>query len=490
MPFNAAVITFIRNAPSLRWRMSFWTTVVCVTILGGLGAFLYGQVSRTTDAVLTERLVGRAQLIASGLSGLGAVTDEQLSRIATGPMAAGGPESFAVGVYGADGALVAATQRPMPWAWAAEEGPRPLVERRRVTGLGAESRGGSGSGAGAAAMARVLVRTVTDGPGRTLVIVSDDGQYEAVLSGTRSRLLLAFLIGAAATMTATWVISGVSLRPLSRLAPIASSFAPEAIRAGPSAVAVPAELAEFQRELSAARERLSESFRAQDRLISNVSHELKTPIAVLLTEAETIELDTLPPDGVRFVRSVREEMRRLGGMIESFLVLSRLRGGGTIPAARVCSVNDVLLEAVGGCNAAAQRRGVTIRADAAADADPPMVHGDAELLASMFGHVIRNCIRFSNRGDEIEVSASTREGGCCISIADAGSSIPEPVRLRLFDRFIDEKDHCENRRELGLQVAQGVAELHGGRISALNREPSGCVFTIDLPLAGGGAGAP
>ena len=70
MPFNAAVITFIRNAPSLRWRMSFWTTVVCVAILGGLGAFLYGQVSRTTDAVLTERLVGRAQLIASGLSGL------------------------------------------------------------------------------------------------------------------------------------------------------------------------------------------------------------------------------------------------------------------------------------------------------------------------------------------------------------------------------------------------------------------------------------
>lgn len=482
MPFNAAVITFIRNAPSLRWRMSFWTTLVCVSILGGLGVFLYGQVSRTTDAVVTERLVGRAQLIASGLAGLEAVTDEQLSRIVTGPMASGGPELFAVGLYGADGSLLAATQRPMPGAGTPDEGAaRPLVERRRVTGLE------SGSGT----MARVLVRTVTGGPAaaRTLVIVSDDGQYEEVLAGTRARLLLSFLVGAAATLTATWVISGVSLRPLRRLAGIASSFSPESIRAEPRPVPVPTELAEFQRELSAARERLSEAVRAQDRLISNVSHELKTPIAVLLTEAETIELDTLAPDGVRFVRSVREEMRRLGGIIESFLVLTRLRGGGTIAAARVCSLNDVLLEAVGGCSAAAQRRGVSIRANAAADPDPPMVHGDAELLASMFGHVIRNCIRFSSRGDEIEISASTRDGGCSISIVDAGLAIPEPVRLRLFDRFVDEKDHCENRRELGLQVAQGVAELHGGRISAVNREPCGCIFTIDLPLASARAAA-
>ena len=478
---NAAIVNFMRDAPSLRWRMSFWTTVVTLSILAGLGVFLYDQAVRTTESVLTERLMGQGQLIALGLSGVETATDEQVRRVALPPMLTGVPEAFAVGVYAADGSLVAASTRPMPEFGGIDSGAAgPRVERRTVSGL----RAGTGSER-PTTTARVLMRSLTGGPGpsRTLVIVSDDTHFDAVLASTMRTLVVSFLVGAIGTLTATWFISGSSLRPLRKLGAIASSFSPEAIRAETKPVAVPSELAEFQRELSSARERLSESLRAQDRLISNVSHELKTPIAVLLIESETIDLGTLPEDGVRFVRSVREEMRRLGGMIESCVLLSRLRGSGAIAPVKLCALNDVLLEAVGGCHAAAQRRGVTIRADAVADAEPPMLHGDAELLATMFSHVIRNCIRFSRRGDEIEVSASTRDGGCSISIADTGSPIPEPMIAKLFDRFVEDENHCDNRRELGLQVAQGVAELHGGRISAVNRKPLGCMFTIELPLA-------
>ena len=120
---------------------------------------------------------------------------------------------------------------------------------------------------------------------------------------------------------------------------------------------------------------------------------------------EQIQLQRRP----QLVRHLEEEMRRLGGMIESFVLLSRLRGSGAIAPVKLCALNDVLLEAVGGCHAAAQRRGVTIRADAVADAEPPMVHGDAELLATMFSHVIRNCIRFSRRGDEIAPALSAAQ---------------------------------------------------------------------------------
>jgi signal transduction histidine kinase len=462
--------------------------VVSLGVLSVLGTASFMSIRRAMDSMMSERLIDRSQTLAvilsTVLAGNGSVSDEELQRLIASPMSSVDAEQYGVAVFDAQGMLIASTPPnsevdfPALFAAAKDREAGARADRHAVRGLDSPDT--------ASRHARVHVRRLsglTD-PARTLLVVTSDSRFERVSALTAWLTAAGVLIGSAVTWAAVWYAAGLSLRPLRELSEVAEAFTPEAVQQKTRIESMPKEMAEFERELTAARELLSESLRAQDRLISNVSHELKTPIAVLLTEAETMDATALSAEGARFVRSVREEMLRLGTLIETFVVLSRTRGGKPLRPENRCGLNDAVLDAVSSAKSAAFRQGVGIRTLIADDPVAPMVQGDAELLAAMFSHVLRNCIRFSARGGEVLVEVKIEAAHARVTIRDAGPPIAVDIVSRLFERFLGEASDCNDRRELGLSIAQGIAELHGGTISACNAEPTGCEFTVLLPLHG------
>ncbi|MCG3124599.1 MAG: Adaptive-response sensory-kinase SasA [Phycisphaerales bacterium] len=335
-----------------------------------------------------------------------------------------------------------------------------------------------------AARFRTFLRRL-DGPGGhqfVLAVSATDTPAMVAVQQLSSVLLMAIPGGVLAAGVAGYVISGIVLRPIRELRHLTGAMYPEHLdRTVNVQVGVP-ELAALQHELEDSRRRLRASLVAHDRFISNVSHELKTPVAVLLTEAQTIDRTGMSPDQARFVESVAEEMRRVGRMIESFLTLTRVRAGKALAHTERCDLNEVIMQSVETCMAMARQHSVEIEPTLLEDTEDTTVYGDAELLRIMIDNLVRNAIRFSPKGGTVEIGLHGEVDRWVIVVRDLGPGIPSEIMGNLFDRFTQGGSETIRGRGsgLGLSIAQGIAELHAGVINVQNLQP-GCQFEISIP---------
>lgn len=266
-------------------------------------------------------------------------------------------------------------------------------------------------------------------------------------------------------------------------------------RSGPGGVekggAGPAGIPDAQREelqalamaLTEACERIRETSRAQDRFISHISHELKTPIATLLVESQTIERDRLPPDMVRFVEGTEDEMRRLGRLVESLVSLVRIRSGQGLIAAAHVALNDLVLESVLRCSSSARQRAValapTLEADGSADTE---IAGNTELLQTMLDDIIRRAIHASPRDAAVRVNATARGNSVTIAVTDER---PRDGMVSSQEDGANENGRAESlASDSHLSLARTIAELHGGHVAPLRGARITGEVVITLPRAG------
>jgi two-component system heavy metal sensor histidine kinase CusS len=300
-------------------------------------------------------------------------------------------------------------------------------------------------------------------------------------------VILLISMGVVASGVAGWLVTGRLLGPLSRLTQMATALRPERLEQDESAPAVSvSELQSVQQSLRETRESLREAFRAQERFLSNVAHELKTPIAVLLAESQTIDRAVLGEEGGRFVNSVNEEMKRLGKLVESFLLLAKVHAGKALLKSEVVFINDVVMGAVEQCSIMARQYAVTLVPTLLeGDVGNATVAGDPMLLQTMIDGLIRNAIKFSPNGGRVDVVTDTVENSLNVCVRDQGPGIAPEIAPTLFDRFVQAPAESARGRGtgLGLVIAQGIAELHSGKISFENRSEGGCEFCIRLPRA-------
>lgn len=466
-----------------------WTVLVGMVIQLMLGAVVFFYQRRALDQIFASRLANRAEVVAMGLARLGREpTDEELGRLAVEAMFLPSLERYLLAVYRLDGTPVAlsAVAGVVPPALGelgllADPGGEPVVTGRvRMPSLldpGDPDQ-----------TARVLLRRL--GPQRLVVVAAlTDAPFEQMMRLTARLLMLVLPVGVMGTGIAAWLISGLAIRPLRELREMTSTLFPETIRQDVGFRRTSSELAGFQQDLADARARLQLAFRAQDRLIANLSHELKTPIAVLLVESSTLDAQRLSPDAKEFVASVQQEMRRLGKILEAFLVLSKAQGGQRIVGGRRCDVNDIVLEAVGFMGGAASERGVATRTMLCEEGDAPVVEGDPELLRQLVEHLIRGAIAASKKGESVLVAVESTPQRCRVYVRDGGPPLPEGAIRTVFDWFTESSSNCDDRRTPGLAVAKGIAELHGGRVSVHNLPEGGCEFAVEIPLASGNSPA-
>ncbi len=469
---------------SLRAKLTLWFLAISfaiqVTLMGVLLFYQRAAVNRFFD----QRLRQRADVIADRIRQAGfQISDDLLRSFSDAARRFVLSEARMVTLYSIDGSVIASDIRPalsaefvgfLPRSGAALP-PRPF--KIEIPGL-ADEHG--------ATQARGVLESLEspDGARYVLFMATSDTYYRTVIDQTERVLLLSLPVGMLAAAISGWMIGGLAIRPFEHFRRLSETLAPESIETDVEPTATPPEVAALERDLQETRAKLRNAFQAQDRFVSSVSHELKTPIATLLAEAQTLRTDGLSPEALQFVRSVTDETRRLGRMTESFLTLTRIRGGNALPVSRPADTNEFVMDAIADCRKMARQHDVQLVPKLATDGHSLLVSGDAELLRVAVDNLVRNAIRFSSPGQAVDICVTTAGSEVEIRVRDRGPGVPPELLDKLFDRFVQAADEAQRARGhgLGLTIAQGITELHGGRINVRNIEDGGCEFVIRLPV--------
>jgi signal transduction histidine kinase len=472
---------------SLRVKVTAWIVLIFLVIQVSLVFVFQLYQGQTINAYFTRRLLSRTQAVAERLGQQAPrVSDDDLkaSNELTDPVTQ--YEQFAVTLYDGAGNVIAASRRPP-----AGPPPRALWEQVHAgadAGMGtapAESLERPKESPKGARAVLVKARSAA-GEAYYFYAVSSDANAQDMLGLMGRVLIVSIPIGVIAVAVSAYLIAGIATGPLHAIREVARRLSPESIGERLLVPAGSSEVAGLRQDLENARQRLEAGFNAQERFMSNVSHELKTPIAVILTEAQTLRLDGAPAPVKEFVRGAVDELDKLARTVDSFLLLTRVRHGKASTPSDRCLFRDILLDSYAGCVTMAYQHGVrldvTLPEDEGADAT---VTGNCDLLRTICDNLMRNAIRHSPKEAAVRVLASLEGPWVRLSVLDDGPGIPEDLLPRIFDRFSRSKDSDRRGRGhgLGLEIAQGIAELHGGRITAANRPEGGCEFTVRLPLA-------
>ena len=302
----------------------------------------------------------------------------------------------------------------------------------------------------------------------------------------------AFVVGALCAMiaavVAAWLIAGRAVAPITQFADAARGVDAEHFDTRLQVESTDHEVARLQTELNNALTRLEEGYRSQERFISHAAHDLKTPIAVMLTEAQVLNPDTASAEDVKtYQKNVVREMRRLGNLVEGFLTLARADQGEVLARRTHISLNDLVLDCVSHCVPQARLQNVRLvphLVDVDSEHNGQTLYADPDLLCTMIENLTRNAIRFAPPESVVDITVLSDDENWRVTVRDHGPGVPEDYHEKVFERyFVVEKnsDPKSSGVGLGLSIAQGVAQLHGGSIKLSNAEGGGCLCTVTLP---------
>jgi two-component system, OmpR family, sensor histidine kinase KdpD len=227
---------------------------------------------------------------------------------------------------------------------------------------------------------------------------------------------------------------------------------------------------------------LAESERLKSALLSSVSHDLRTPLAVIKGAATDLLDPTIthdPATQVDLLRVVNEEADRLNRLVGNLLAMSRLEAG-SIPSTRSPQDLGELIEVVvDRLRPMLDARPVTVTVPDTL----PLVYVNTTQFDHVLTNLLENATKYTPKGTLIAIQVQTIEGGVQIEVRDAGPGIPEGMMERIFEKFvrgIGPERHADGSG-LGLAICKGIIEAHGGRIWVENGVDGGARFICTLP---------
>lgn len=244
--------------------------------------------------------------------------------------------------------------------------------------------------------------------------------------------------------------------------------------------------------LIVATQRARKLARTRLAFIGGVSHELRSPLAVITSAGENLadEVVGTPEQARAYGELIRREGRRLQGMVDRVIRFARYQSGTAEYEFSSQELAPVLDAACDACRPELEESGCSLRRSFSKDL--PRVVIDADTIASAVANLIGNAIKHGGPEKEIEIVARLRSvkrrAEVEIGVRDFGPGIAEKELRRVFEPF----RRTEASREaqvpgsgLGLSLVREIARAHGGRCEARNMEGGGCIFTLHLPLRGG-----
>jgi two-component system, OmpR family, sensor histidine kinase ChvG len=241
------------------------------------------------------------------------------------------------------------------------------------------------------------------------------------------------------------------------------------------------EIGDLSRSFSAVLERLAQHHAYLESMAGRLSHELRTPIAVVRSSLENLKL--APLDAGRYIERAEEGLQRLNRILERMTEASRLELSLRAAERSRYDLTPVLRGCVEGYRIAYPQTPFTL----ALPERRMEVEGSPDLAAQLLDKLVENAVDFSPPGEPVQVSLGEAAGAALLTIANRGPLLPEAMRGRLFDSMISvraARGSATPHLGIGLYVARLIAEFHGGGIAAADLPAGdGVELSVRLPLA-------
>lgn len=297
-----------------------------------------------------------------------------------------------------------------------------------------------------------------------------------------NRYLLLAGIGAAILGTGlTWALSRRTLAPLQSLGEKARRLGGGDLsqRAGTTG---PSEIRELAQSFNAMAAELQEAERRRRRLTADIAHELRTPISNIQGYVEAIKDGVFPPTP-ETVDVLHRQTLLLARLVEDLRLLAQVNAGGLELLRAPTPVAALLQSCVAAVRARAEAEGVELSLET--DTDLPKLDLDAARIAQVLGNLLDNALTHASEGGKVAVSARALADSVEVAVADSGPGIAPADLPRVFDRFYradPSRSRATGGTGLGLAVARGLVESHGGSIEARSQSGRGSRFVIRLPV--------
>ena len=225
--------------------------------------------------------------------------------------------------------------------------------------------------------------------------------------------------------------------------------------------------------------------KAQSRLLNDISHELRSPLA-RLNVALGLARQRANPESATMLDRIELEAGRLNELIGRLLTLARMEDGEQRVPSTPVPLEEVVLSVAEDAEFEAQARHCHVRSEIPAGTWE--VHGDASLLHSAIENVVRNAIRYTREGSTVEIQLERSTGAvseAVIRVTDCGDGVPADALEKLFQPFYrldDARGRHTGGVGLGLAITERAVRFHGGRVAAMNRAGGGLMVEIRLPI--------
>ncbi|MFT7638187.1 MAG: signal transduction histidine kinase [Candidatus Omnitrophota bacterium] len=231
--------------------------------------------------------------------------------------------------------------------------------------------------------------------------------------------------------------------------------------------------------------RLQQSFSYILEFSSNVSHEIKTPLAIIKGESElALKKERNPKEYQEALNGVIEEVDRIISITDNLLMLSKLDYHPDLLQKEKVNLKEVLIEIVNQCKLLMDDNSKVLLSTKIPK-EPFYIEGDIIHLRRLFFNLINNAIKFNRENGSVCVELSSAESKVTVSVRDTGRGIPEEEQKIVFKRFY--RSHQPNQEPvpgsgLGLSIAHSIVRLHGGEIHIDSKVGEGSTFFVTLPL--------
>jgi two-component system sensor histidine kinase KdpD len=221
------------------------------------------------------------------------------------------------------------------------------------------------------------------------------------------------------------------------------------------------------------------SERMRSALLSSVSHDLRTPLAVLHSTASMLldREEELTAERRRIhLRTILDEAAHLSRLVQHLVDATNLESGGVRVRKEWLPLEEIVGVALHRLNDLLGSRLVHVRIDP----DASLVPADAALLEQVFLNLLENAAKYTRSGTPLAISARRVENGVEVAIADSGDGVPLGFEDKIFEKF-ERMVRSVSGMGLGLTICRGIVDAHGGRIWCENTEGGGATFRFVLP---------
>lgn len=334
---------------------------------------------------------------------------------------------------------------------------------------------------------RVLSASVASGSlsYRVQIATPMDDYYDALRHFRYELLIWLPVMLVVATLAGYWM-SGRALRPVDHITRSAQAISAQNLS---SRLAVPQTADEIQRlseTLNGMLERIEKAFARITQFSADASHELRTPVALMRTQAEIALRRTRSPEEYRDALTlILEELERTSDLIEKLMILTRTDSGVEALQRTRLDLKDVVHRVCESGKMLSDAKQIKFMEDVPEQS--VWVVADSHWLERLFLILIDNAVKYTPTGGEIVTSLSTRNDSAVVEVRDTGIGIAEADLPYIFERFYRaDKSRTPDSGGigLGLSIGRWIAEAHRGRIDVQSNAGQGSAFRVTLPTSG------